>query len=721
MKNSPLPLRRFHRVVSIIMLLTVTGCASGLMSLPQKGLFSGFPDLKKKDLPDDDPVRPETDNDFINRVETSLLSEYISVQGNHLVVLRGVGLVTGLNGTGDDPAPSALRTMLQAEMTRRGVRNPSRVLASKDTALVVVTAYLPAMVRDGQRFDVRVAVPPSSNASSLQGGWLLETPLYEEQELNGQTVKGHNYGVAGGAILTELGVRKSRGEVSAELRRGTIPGGAISKTDRNLSIVLRTDKRGYRNSKRIASAVSERFHDYNRYGQRVSLAEAKTDTLIDLTMHRTYRNNFPRYQQVIRNIAFNETDVARRMRMEFLEEQILDPATCLQASLQYEAIGEGTIPFLKRALSSDNVEVRFHASQALAYLGDPSGVEDLRHAVENEPALRVYALAALSVIDEGESVMALRDLMSADSLETRYGAFKALQELNPADPALIRKTFENMFTLYMIDSEGEPMSHVTRRRAPEVILFGANQPLRMPVVLNAGRNIRVAADGSSHSIEITKYSLEHEEPQRQKVPNRLRDIIIACGEFGATYPDIVQLMIEADQQQNLVGEFDIDRMPQAGRMYFQADESEGSGKARRIGTASMIPNLFDKLDEDEIREFESDEHLESLKFDTADEGEPATTNGKSGNMKPDAADEDSNFVSSDTDSGNSDTTNSSDMLVPEKTSSATSERTSQTHSGETDFSDEEFDAPELEEVDLDQLDSGFGSGLKKFFTKTFSG
>ncbi|MCA9035792.1 MAG: hypothetical protein KDA91_11715, partial [Planctomycetaceae bacterium] len=68
-----------------------------------------------------------------------------------------------------------------------------------------------------------------------------------------------------------------------------------------------------------------------------------------------------------------------------------------------------------------------------------------------------------------------------------------------------------------------------------------------------------------------------------------------------------------------------------------------------------------------------------------------------------------------------DTTNSSDMLVPEKTSSATSERTSQPHSGETDFSDEEFDAPELEEVDLDQLDSGFGSGLKRFFTKPFSG
>jgi flagellar basal body P-ring protein FlgI len=46
-------------------------------------------------------------------------------------------------------------------MNRRDVKNAKQILASRDTAMVVVTAYLPAMVRKGQRFDVRVALPPT--------------------------------------------------------------------------------------------------------------------------------------------------------------------------------------------------------------------------------------------------------------------------------------------------------------------------------------------------------------------------------------------------------------------------------------------------------------------------------------------------------------------------------------------------------------------------------
>ena len=269
-------------VCSLLIASLFCGCASGLMGIPAAGIladrFSGesksdaaesagkSKDRKKK-------RDKETDNEFGNTIDTPLLSEYMSVQGNTMIVLRGVGLVTGLNGTGGDPSPSALRTQLQNEMSRRNVKNSKQILASRDTAMVVITAYLPAMVRKGQRFDVRVSLPPNSNAKSLKGGWLLETRLFEEQTVEGKgTLKGHEYAVAGGAILTSLGVKDSRDERQAELMSGSIPGGAVSRTDRDLSIVLRTEKRGYRNSTRIADAVSERFHRYNNFGQRISCA-----------------------------------------------------------------------------------------------------------------------------------------------------------------------------------------------------------------------------------------------------------------------------------------------------------------------------------------------------------------------------------------------------------------------------------------------------------------
>ena len=565
----------------------------------------------------------EQDNEFGNTINTPLLSEYMSVQGNTIIVLRGVGLVTGLNGTGGDPSPSALRTQLQNEMSRRNVKNGKQILASRDTAMVVITAYLPAMVRKGQRFDVRVALPPNSNARSLKGGWLLETRLFEEQTVEGKgTLKGHEYAVAGGAILTSLGVKDNRAERQAELMSGSIPGGAISRTDRDLSIVLRTEKRGYRNSTRIADAVSERFHRYNNFGQRISCAEAKTDAMIELKTHQQYINNFPRYQAVIRSIAFNETDVARRIRMEQLAREILDPDKCQSAALQLEAIGDDGIPFLKDALESESFEVRFQAAQSLAYLGEAAGVSVLSEAVRDQPAFRVYSLVALSVVDDADAVLALRELMSGDSIETRYGAFRALKELDAHDPSLHPVSFENRFTMHVIDSSGEPMVHVTRRRAPEVVLFGAGQALKLPAVLNAGRSIRVIGETGATEVEVIYYQL-NAEPQRQKVANRLVEIVRTCGNLGATYPDIVQMMIEAEQQHNFMGEFGIDRLPQAGRLYMSGaanhgseDKAEEDGK--RIGNAKMLPELFDELGEDELKEHETDDRLMSLNFEDVD-------------------------------------------------------------------------------------------------------
>ena len=164
------------RAVAILCLLTSTllsGCAAGLMSMPGAAmLVDRFgsdkepKDTEEKEKDEKDQKKSskskleDDDDDFGTSIKTPMLSEYMSVQGNTIITLRGVGLVTGLNGTGGDPSPSALRTQLQNEMSRRNVKDGKRILASQDTALVVVTAYLPAMVTKGQRFDVRVAIPP---------------------------------------------------------------------------------------------------------------------------------------------------------------------------------------------------------------------------------------------------------------------------------------------------------------------------------------------------------------------------------------------------------------------------------------------------------------------------------------------------------------------------------------------------------------------------------
>lgn len=558
----------------------------------------------------------EADNkDFETRVETPLLGDYISVTGNNLVALRGVGLVTGLNGTGGSPPPSHLRSELLREMARRKITNPSKILDDPNTAMVIITAYLPSMVTKGQKFDVRVALPPNSESTSLEGGWLLETRLAEEQAVAGKGIKkGHQYAIAHGAILTGLGGAGSAKISSAMLRRGSIPGGAVSNTERDLEIIVRNEFRGLKTSKKIENAISSRLHHYNRFGQRISMAEAKTDSQIQLKVHPLYKNNFPRYQQMIRSIAFRETEVARRMRVESLARDILKPARAAKASLELEAIGKDAIPFLKAALESTEAEVRFHAAQALAYLEDSSGVDVLKQAILDEPAFRVYGLAALSVIPDANAVIALRELMSEKSLETRYGAVRALKENDSRDSALGTTEFPSQFILHAIDCSGPPAVHVVRYRAPEVVVFGTHQELRLPTFLNVGNRISIKGDAGDKTVTVTKYSL-NAEPKRQIVSANLIEIINTVAAMGANYPDVVQLMLEADSQHNLSGELGIDRLPQAGRVFLRSS-SDSSSRPReaKLGTPSLTPGLFDRLEESEQDTVEEDSSALSRMF-----------------------------------------------------------------------------------------------------------
>lgn len=532
--------------------------------------------LLRSQSPDKEPARKSKDGgEFTSKVNTKLLGDYMSVHGNSPVVLQSVGLVTGLDGTGGDPPPSVSRTELREEMTRRGVKNPEAILKSRSTALVVVRAYLPPLARKGQELDIEVRLPPNSNAESLRGGWLMETRL-TEQQATGQGVKeGKEYALAKGPILLS-GIDGDDKSKAAQFKRGVILAGGRSLTSRDLTIVLRNDFRSVRNAKRIADAISQRFYHYNKYGNREALAKGKNDQQVELQLHPRYRENDWRYKQVVRHIAFKETEVAARIRQQELRKEIMNPQTAAKAALQFEAIGRDSIPFLKRALEGESLETRFHAAVALAYLGDASGVSALTEAARDEPSYRAHAFAALSVIEDTDALLALRDLMSERSAETRYGAFRSLTVLDDTDSSLQTERFPDGFTFHELDVEGDPMIHLTHRRKPEVVVFGKGQKFKMPVALRAGRHIMVRARENSGNVVISRYQLGKPDV-RETVPNSIPGVIRRAVELGASYPDIAEMLMQAQRQHILPGRLEIDALPRANNKFTRV----GSSTARK--------------------------------------------------------------------------------------------------------------------------------------------
>ncbi len=562
------------------------------------------------------PTAPlvNAEENYGTEVETPLVGDYTNFAGLSPVLLEGVGLVVGLSGTGGDPAPSMYRTALLEDMRKRGVRNPNTILQSPNTALVIVRAYLPPLMSKGDTLDVEVTLPDSAEGTSLAGGWLMETELHEQAFVPGQgMLKGHPYAKAKGPVLV-AGIGRELKKEDALLRRGRVAGGARVLKERELAIYLRNDFRSIRNSTRIADAIGRRFHHFDKFGIKKPMAEAKTDQKLVLLVHPRYKDNYPRYLQVIRSIAFRETTVSQRVRMQKLHDELLTPETADTAALQLEAIGKDAIPILQTGLKSPVTEVRFHAAMSLAYLEDATSLPVLAEAAKSEPAFRVFAFAAMSTVDDAQSHLFLREMMSNEVAETRYGAFRALWTLDKNDPFIRgvpmgipatddqtegeKEAPQPQWQLHVLQTEGPPLVHCTLRTRPEVVMFGAAQEFVPPLILSAGRSVMLTAQPGSPTISITKFAPDQPDV-RKEVSLKIAEVLLAVDELGATYPDVVNMLAQASDQRNLPTKLETDALPESGRIYVRPEAPSGPKKRTKVGREHMAPNLFPKFDDEE--------------------------------------------------------------------------------------------------------------------------
>lgn len=182
------------------------------------------------------------------------IADVEGVRDNQLV---GYGLVVGLAGTGDRLRTAIFtRQSLIGMLERLGVntRDNEARLDTRNVAAVMVTANLPAFSRPGSRIDI--AVSALGDATNLQGGTLLVTPLLGAD--------GEVYAVAQGAVAT--GAVAARG-AGASVQRGVptsarISSGAIVEREIPYALTGRaTIRLSLRNpdlttARRVAAAVN---------------------------------------------------------------------------------------------------------------------------------------------------------------------------------------------------------------------------------------------------------------------------------------------------------------------------------------------------------------------------------------------------------------------------------------------------------------------------------
>jgi flagellar P-ring protein precursor FlgI len=199
--------------------------------------------------------------------------------------LVGYGLVAGLAGDGDkDPiyTKQTVANMLQ----RYGINVPPTTLSSKNVAVVMVTADIPAFVKSGARLDVQVA--SMGDAKSLQGGVLLQTPLFGADNKvyavaqGPMSVGGFTAGTGGGGGAT---VTKNHPTVATIINGAIVEREIPTTVVRNDTIELLLREPDFTSAARMAAAINETFtnsaHAVDSTSVRVHIPEGVESSPVD--------------------------------------------------------------------------------------------------------------------------------------------------------------------------------------------------------------------------------------------------------------------------------------------------------------------------------------------------------------------------------------------------------------------------------------------------------
>ena len=168
------------------------------------------------------------------------IQDLTQVKGSRANQLFGYGIVTGLSGQGDSRIEYTELGILNA-LERLGVR-ADKADKSRNIAAVMVTADIGPFAKEGSRIDVTVA--SIGNADALQGGVLLQTPLFGADGTvyavaqGAVSIGGLSAGAAGGANVQvnhpTVGMVTNGGIVEREIESNVIgPGNSIEMTLRS--------------------------------------------------------------------------------------------------------------------------------------------------------------------------------------------------------------------------------------------------------------------------------------------------------------------------------------------------------------------------------------------------------------------------------------------------------------------------------------------------------
>ncbi len=185
------------------------------------------------------------------------IKDITTIHNEDEIDLIGYGLVIGLDGSGDGKGALFTMQSLANMMERMGLTVETDKLKVKNVAAVMVTGRLSSNNTTGSRVDVTVS--SIGDASSLQGGTLLITPL--------SSADGNVFAMAQGPIsIGGFNVQVDEGNkiINNYTLVGRVPGGGkvtrtLEKSNDDGDVLLFLHSPDYTTATRIADQINNKY------------------------------------------------------------------------------------------------------------------------------------------------------------------------------------------------------------------------------------------------------------------------------------------------------------------------------------------------------------------------------------------------------------------------------------------------------------------------------
>lgn len=491
--------------------------------------------------------------------------------GLNFVSVESVAAINQLPGTGGSIPPSPMRDELVEEMKRRDVSDPQLFLERPETALVRVQAIIPPGARRGDPLDIRILSPPQTNATNLHSGWLLESRLRQRQMLSGAVRKSEVMVIGTGRVLTRANVENGEDE---NLRlEGYVLGGGRIQQDRRLGLVIRPEFQHAKLAAKLAHEINQRFYYYSGTSKG-GIARAVEDDFIEIQVHQRYRRNIHRLMAVVGNVYVRGEGGDVQARLADLGRQLNDPVTAANAALQLEAFGQTGVPTLLEGQKHSSAEIQFYSSEALAYLDRGEAVDPLEKLAAEEPAFRYPALLALETMEGRASLDALQSLLHHNSIETRYGALRAIRRRSDGQVMLRPVKFGSDVDFYHIPSQADGFIAVSTAERPEIVCYGQDPAVRISDFLMGPGGLMVQPDKEDPSKLAVSCFRPGAADRRTSCSADVSGLLQAIIQVGGNYGACVEILRAAKDRSFIDCGLAISPLPEAMREYHRPDGEE---------------------------------------------------------------------------------------------------------------------------------------------------